>query len=78
MINRKIGNTAIGHDVAEVPAVFELPGLESTVCQRIVFAEAVASGTSVFEMKESDGKSAFKIQALVDEIFGKFDGRQKI
>lgn len=77
VINRKIGNTAIGRDVAEALAVYELPVLMASIGQRIVFAEAVARGQSVFEMADSDGKGALEIQAVVDEIMERFNGGQK-
>jgi chromosome partitioning protein len=41
-VNRKIVNTAIGRDVGEALAAYQLPVLKAFVTQRVVFAEAVA------------------------------------
>ena len=45
----------------------ELSVLNSHVNQRVIFAEAAASGKTVFDT-EPDGKAANEIIALVDEI----------
>ena len=39
VINRKIVNTAIGRDVVEALATYELGVLSAAVCQRVAFAE---------------------------------------
>jgi chromosome partitioning protein len=66
-INRKIVNTAIGRDVAEALAGYDLPVLRSHICQRVAFAESAASGQTVLEI--DGGKAAAKeINALVDEL----------
>lgn len=66
-INRKIANTAIGRDVVDVLSEMKLPVLSSYVSQRVIFAEAAASGKTVFDI-EPDGKAASEIISLVDEI----------
>ena len=66
-INRKIANTAIGRDVVDALKEFELSVLDSHISQRVIFAEAAASGKTVFDI-EPDGKAANEIIALVDEI----------
>ena len=66
-INRKIANTAIGRDVAEALAQYELSVLEATVCQRVAFAESASSGQTVLET-EPRGAAAREIKALADEI----------
>lgn len=69
VINRKIANTAIGRDAGEALAGYDVPVLHSTITQRVVFAEAAASGLSVFEA-DVGGISGKEIQALVDELKG--------
>lgn len=66
-INRKITNTAIGRDVVDALKELELPVLNSHISQRVIFAEAAASGKTVFDI-EPDGKAANEITSLVNEI----------
>jgi chromosome partitioning protein len=67
VVNRKIVNTAIGRDVAEALATYELPVLKTAIAQRIAFAEAAASGSTVLET-EPHGLAAREIEALVREM----------
>ena len=48
-INRKIVNTAIGRDVREALAQYELHVLEAAVSQRVAFAESAGQGLTVLE-----------------------------
>ncbi len=66
-INRKITNTAIGRDVVDALGDLKLPVFKSHICQRVIFAEAAASGLTVFDM-EPEGKAAQEIIRLVDEL----------
>ena len=66
-INRKIVNTAIGRDVSDALASFELPILAAQICQRIAFAESAATGQTVLET-EPKGAAAKEIKAIVKEI----------
>jgi chromosome partitioning protein len=66
-VNRKIANTAIGRDVGEALAAYPLPVLKAFVTQRVVFAEAVAQGKSVFEI-DQEGLAAKEVQAVLDEL----------
>ena len=72
-INRKIANTAIGRDVVDALAELELPVLNSHISQRVIFAEAVGSGKTVFDI-EPEGKASNEIISLVSEIL-KFGGK---
>lgn len=72
VINRKVVNTAIGRDVVEILGQFEIPVLESVVCQRIIFAESAASGQTVFEV-EPKGAAAREIKDVANEVL-KFGG----
>jgi len=67
VINRKITNTAIGRDVVEALKEMELTVLNSHISQRVIFAEAAASGKTVFDI-EPEGKAANEIVSLMDEI----------
>jgi chromosome partitioning protein len=66
-INRKIANTAISRDVIEVLNGMELPVLNTHVTQRVLFAEVVATGKTIFDV-EPEGKAASEIVSLVDEL----------
>lgn len=76
VINRKIANTAIGRDVTAALSVYPTPVLSSFVTQRVVFAEAVAQGKTIFEM-DSEGKGAAEVRALMNEILEKFHDRKE-
>ena len=69
VINRKIINTAIGRDVAEALAGYNIPVLAAQIAQRVSFAESAASGSTVLE--DDPGSLASKeIQALAEELLG--------
>jgi chromosome partitioning protein len=70
MINRKISNTAIGRDVREALDGFEVPVLESTVTQRVAFAESAAQGLTVFEI-EPGSVAAREMEAVGEELLRK-------
>lgn len=70
VINRKIVNTAIGRDVKEALASYELPVLDANVCQRVSFAESAATGSTVLEI-DPDGLASREITALAKEILGR-------
>lgn len=67
VINRKIVNTAIGRDVVEALAQYNIPVLPSQISQRVAFAESAASGQTVIET-EPNGTAAKEILALVKEL----------
>lgn len=67
LINRKIAGTVIGRDVHEAFAEHALPVLDMAVCQRVVFAEAAASGLSVFET-DPKSRAAMEIAHLADAL----------
>ena len=66
-INRKIANTAIGRDVVDVLNDMDMNVLNSHICQRVIFAEAAASGKTVFDL-DPESKASEEIRNLVDEI----------
>ena len=66
-INRKIVNTAIGRDIREALAQYELHVLEATVSQRVAFAESAGQGLTVLETAP-DSQAASEIRALTHDI----------
>lgn len=67
VINRKIANTAIGRDVTEALASYELPVLRSALAQRVSFAESAGKGLTVLET-EPKGLAAKEVVTMVDEL----------
>ena len=67
VVNRKIANTAIGRDVANALAEFEVPVLPVALHQRVLFAESAAQGLAVFEAAPNSD-AAREIAALVENI----------
>ena len=67
VVNRKVAKTAIGRDVVEALAAYQIPTMTAQIVQRVVFAEAAAAGRAVFEI---DGKSAAaaEIEAVRAEL----------
>lgn len=67
VVNRKIANTAIGRDVGDALSGYDIPVLNSSITQRVIFAEAAAQGKGVFEI-DPLGRSTQEIDALVKEV----------
>lgn len=51
VINRKIANTAIGRDVVDALAQFDIPVSKTSLAQRVIYAESAGQGLSVIEME---------------------------
>ncbi len=67
VISRKITNTVIGRKVAKEFASQEFPVLETAIHQRVIYAECVEDGKTVFEME--DGRTAqLEITRLCKEL----------
>lgn len=64
VINRKIANTAIGRDVREALASYNIAVLEPAISQRVVFAESAAQGRSVLEI-DATSMASQEVNALV-------------
>lgn len=71
VINRKIVNTAIGRDVVEALAGYQLPVLATAVCQRVAFAESAAQGSTVMELDPTSVASQ-EIAGVVDEVMAMY------
>lgn len=67
VVNRKITNTAIGRDVQEALAGHEIPVLSETIGQRVIFAEAVAGGRTIFEV-DPGGVAAREVEGLLSKL----------
>lgn len=67
VINRKITNTAISRDVGEALSSYDVPVLNASVTQRVIFAETAAQGKSVFEV-DAEGAAANEIEAIRTEL----------
>ena len=67
VINRKIVNTAIGRDVADVLGSYDLAVLNSTIAQRVIFAESAAQGKAIFEV-DKDSSAVGEVEAVVNEL----------
>ncbi|HYF56138.1 MAG TPA: ParA family partition ATPase [Salinarimonas sp.] len=67
VINRRIGRTAIGRDVAAILDQFALPVLPAPLGQRVVYAESAAQGLSVPETQPR-GEAAREIAALAEAV----------
>lgn len=67
VINRKIAKTAIGRDVASALAEFDLPVLETSLSQRVLYAESAGQGLAVFEV-DPGGEAAREISRLATAL----------
>jgi chromosome partitioning protein len=67
VINRKIVNTAIGRDVSDALAAYDLPVLKTAICQRVAFAESAQQGLAVLET-DPKGHAAQEVLALCHEV----------
>ncbi len=76
VINRKIVNTAIGRDVVETLAEYELPVLKAHICQRVGFAESAAVGKTVLETG-AENQASQEIEALINEIMELMENEQE-
>ena len=67
LINRKIANTAIGRDVKDALEQYDMPVLNTTIGQRVIYAESASQGKSVFEV-DPEGQASKEITKLTIEI----------
>lgn len=75
VINRRIPNTAIGRDVEGALGEFELPVLETSIGQRVIFAESAAVGQSVLE-QDSKSQASKEIRALKKNVLKLLEDEQ--
>ena len=67
VVSRKIGRSALGRDIAEALAEFDLPILRAGTSQRVAYAEAMTSGLTVIEI-EPRGAAAIEMRAIFKEL----------
>ncbi|MEJ2099661.1 MAG: ParA family partition ATPase [Desulfobacterales bacterium] len=67
LINRKIPGTRLGREARDSLAVFNMDVLDTEMCQRVAYIEAMTSGVSVMQY-EPDSKAANEVERLCDEI----------
>ncbi|MBY0588709.1 hypothetical protein K2X85_16165 [bacterium] len=67
VINRKIVNTAIGRDVADVLSTYPIPVLQTAICQRVAFAESATQGLTVYEL-DPEMLAAQEMNHLAKEV----------
>lgn len=67
VVNRRVVNTAIARDVRRALSSLGFPVLAADLAQRVVFAEALASGTTVAACAPRS-RAAREVSALVDEL----------
>lgn len=72
--NRVAPRSALGRDVLELLADFELPLAKTTIGARAAYAQAAAVGGSVFELKRSGSVAASEIEALTSELLPLIEG----
>lgn len=70
VINRRIVNTAIGRDVAEALAGYDIPVLATHIGQRVAFAESAANGSTVLE-DDPASLASREIITLAEELMGR-------
>lgn len=66
-INRKIANTAIGRDVRDALAAYEVITLQTSITQRVIFAEAAANGLALYEV-DANSPAVNEIEELTTEL----------
>jgi len=67
VINRKIVNTAIGRDVTEALSGYPITVLQTTIGQRVAFAESATQGLTVFEL-DPDMLASQEMNQFANEI----------
>jgi len=67
LINRRIPGTRIGRQARDLLAEFNLDILDSELCQRVAFIDAMSSGVSVMQYAPGS-KAANEVENLCDEI----------
>lgn len=69
VLNRKVVNSVIARDTVEALAGYEMEMMESQISQRLSFAEAAATGSTVLDFKNQASEPArVEILRLVEEV----------
>ena len=67
LINRKIPGTRVGRDAREALEVFDVELLDTELCQRVAYIDAMTSGVSVMQYAPGS-KAAAEIEILCKEL----------
>ena len=67
LINRKIPGTRVGREARASLDIFDMDVLDSELCQRVAYIDAMTSGVSVMQYAPGS-KAADEIEQLCDEI----------
>lgn len=67
LINRKIPGTRVGREAREAMEVFNTDVLDTELCQRVAYIDAMTSGVSVMQYAPGS-KAADEIERLCEEI----------
>jgi chromosome partitioning protein len=67
LVSRRKGQTALGRDIREALAQFELPLLRADIPDRIAYAEAITNGKTIIE-SQRNGLGAKDFRVLLAEI----------
>lgn len=67
LINRKIPGTRVGREARDSLAVFNMDVLDTEMCQRVAYIDAMTSGVSVMQYAPGS-KAADEVESLCDEI----------
>lgn len=73
LINRKIYNTAIGRDVEQALQHYDINIFQTHLCQRVIYAETAAIGSTVIEESKKDNLAAQEVIKLTNEILSKYN-----
>lgn len=74
--NRVPPRSALGRDVLELLADFELPLARTLIGARAAYAQAAALGASVFDLKRPGAAAAAEIEALTLELLPLIEGEK--
>jgi chromosome partitioning protein len=67
LINRKIPGTRVGREARDSLSIFNMDLMDTELCQRVAYIDAMTSGVSVMQYAPSS-KAANEIENLCDEI----------
>ncbi len=73
IINRQIKNTNLAVDIMKVLEEFKLPIFKARTTQRVIYAEALSTGTTVLDV-EADGQASVEIKNIVQELLELING----
>lgn len=67
LINRKIPGTRVGREARESLSIFDMDLLDTELCQRVAYIDAMTCGVSVMQYAPGS-KAATEIESLCDEL----------